>query len=371
MTKQENNITAAQKPVQTMTCHSDDLCKAIGFVRKVISRWNPIPVLSYVRLVAKGGRATVAATDLDFQCEQTFNADGDISVMIPPGLVHDLIKMHHCAIRIVYDAGADIVTITAGPVTARLRAMCEVVDFPDFNVTSDEVDRQAEISEADLSRIFGSVDHCISTEETRYYLNGVYVHSAEGGMCAVATDGHKLALYRTKLDWSSMPNMIVPSSLVALLRSKMRKDGNGIIEVSAPTEMRIIFKSEDWCIKGKVIDGTYPDYTRVIPKKNDGTDISLTHAALQMIPGFGSGISTAIKLDPEHGQMTVNQPDIGEVSMPLQGRGHSVGFNLGYLRLFARRASTIRIMGQDKGAPHLVLTEDPDLTQVLMPMRVL
>src|SRR5690606_904429 len=144
-------------------------------------------------------------------------------------------------------------------------------DFPDIGIG--EMGQEFELDAADLKRLIDKTRFAISTEETRYYLNGIYVHTAQGGgaptLRAVATDGHRLAQAELPLPPGAegMPGVIIPRKTVHELH-RLIEDTSGAIKVGvSPTKVR--FEIGTVTLTSKLIDGTFPDYGRVIPQAND------------------------------------------------------------------------------------------------------
>ena len=157
--------------------------------------------------------------------------------------------------------------ISAGRSSFRLPTL-PVEDFP--AISSNELPVNFLLTAADMRDLIDTTRFAISTEETRYYLNGIYIHKAESGeLCAVATDGHRLAMTRQALPSGAvqMPSIILPRKAVSELR-KLLDDFDGDVFVGL-SETRAEFRFGVVRLTSKLIDGTFPDYTRVIPVGND------------------------------------------------------------------------------------------------------
>lgn len=364
----------------SITCHATELKRALAFAMQPVERRNMIPVLGTVRITGNAEAIEVRGTDLDIECAATaevISATGAIDMTMPPRLLADLLRWAEGEVTISREK--DLITIRVDDVEATVRELSPVADWPAMIAT---VGNDIEISEARLHKALTATIACISTEETRYYLNGVFLHDKDG-LRAVATDGHRMAVYDTGETWP-FQGMIVPRKTVAILHRAMKAGSNRTIRVKAapdpknsdatlapkhPTN-RIEVKGDGWTIVSKTIDGTFPDYTRVIPQPSQNITAVLTDAALRRFPKPGER-SRAVKIDPTTGRMSWKNYDGIEVSMPVQATGdREIGFNMGYLIAFAQRAGTIRLETQGPNDPARVLTDDPALIQVLMPMRV-
>lgn len=367
----------------TVTFHAADLRKAVAIAAQVVERRNVVPILGTIRITATKDAAMVRATDLDmeiFAYLDPIEAAGTVDFTIAPRLMASLLRWADGEVTI--STNKDMVTIQIDDVEATVRDLCNPAsDWPDM---IGPVSDQAVLSEAMFHKALSACIPCISTEETRYYLNGIYLHQVEGLACMVATDGHRLAKYQTNEAWP-FAGQIIHTRTVKLLRGLMKPGGNGeIIAMAAPDQSnsaeptlapkspanRVEFRGTGWRLISKTIDGSYPDYTRVIPKAEAKITAVLTHNALRRM-GETSERSRAILIDPVKGRMSYSQPDGPTISMPVQANGEqSIGFNLRYLRDFTARAGTIRLETSGSGDPARVLTDDPALLQVLMPMRV-
>ncbi|MGX9855809.1 DNA polymerase III subunit beta [Limimaricola variabilis] len=382
----------AAAAAETVCVAADDLRRSLAFVRKVIERRNTIPVLNMIRLDAQGKALTLRGTDLDIECEVELeaSANGQLSCLLMPGLLADLVRYAEGPVTIGKEG--EIVTISADDVTAEVRALCPPEDWPDF-MDKRDLGAPATIGEGALHKALSTTLPCVSTEETRYYLNGVYLHDAGEGLVAVATDGHRLARYETGEDWG-LDGAILPRKTARAVLDRLRADGNGSVSVRPASSKRsgrlpvgfgapkpatdesstflshLVFEGQGWAVRSKIIDGTFPNYSRVIPKRTGKISATVTAAALKRFPR-GSERTRALQIDPDGGRMTMKGVlENATISMPIQGTGPAMGCNLNYLLGFAQRAGTIRIEGNSPNDPFHILTDDPRLTQILMPMRV-
>jgi DNA polymerase-3 subunit beta len=237
-----------------------------------------------------------------------------------------------------------------------------------------------------LRRLIDKTRFAISTEETRYYLNGIYLHAIEAGgklkLRAVATDGHRLA--RAEMDAPAgsegMPGVIIPRKTVAELQKLV-----DVPDVAVATELsdtKIRFTIGSVVLTSKLIDGTFPDYQRVIPTGNDKAliiDRATFASAVDRVSTISSERGRAVKLSIADGQvtLTVNNPDSGSATEELAADYSSdpieIGFNARYLLDVSSQLSSgdARFMLADSGSPTLIQdTGDENTLYVLMPMRV-
>jgi len=368
-------------PADRATISGADLSLALRRALMVTNTRATIPVLTTCRLSASDGTLSIRATDLDNHLTLRIPAPAPEMppVLINPRLLARLAK-GATGVSIAADGGA--VTISADDLTARLSEVIPPEDFPAFAFPMDgDQHTETSVTESALNAALAAVAPCISTEETRYYLrNGIYMHRPDGrtDLRMVATDGHRLAVRDTGLDWPH-PAMILPRRAIDILRHLTRPGGNEALTITtlggnsgAP---RIRISAVNWTLHSKTIDGTYPDYTRVIPK-TEGPPIysaTLTLEALRRLPILGPGHATQI--NPQARTISITAPDVGTFSLPCDCAGAKpFGFNLEYLRAFARTSpdGIIRLEGWETNhyGPALIRTADPAMTQILMGLRV-
>ena len=224
--------------------------------------------------------------------------------------------------------------------------------------------------------------YAMSSEETRYYLNGIYLHGAEDGLLAAATDGHRLA--RTAVNTGDeplrgMPNVIMPRKAVGEL-AKLIGEFDGEIEISVSPN-KIGFDIGSLSLTTKTVDGTFPDYTRVIPQNNTTivtADVKSLAAAIDRVTTIASEKTRAVKFKVENGMITlsVTSPENGTANdeVPCESNGSiDIGFNAKYLTetLGYISSENVEMRFSDAAGPVLIVDLDrPEDVNVLMPMRV-
>ena len=373
-----------------------DLIRAIGHAQRVVERRSTIPILSNLLLTAKGGTLAVKATDLDIEVSTRAAADVATpgSITVPAHLLHDIARKLPEGADVALALSPDGATMTAR--SGRSRFTLQTLpahDFPD--ITSDELPCAFAIAAQDLASAIADTEFAISTEETRYYLNGIYLHTLEvdGAMRlrAVATDGHRLARAEMPCPAGAegMPFVIVPRKAVGEIAKLVDKATGEVRLALGPNRLRIDVggdgEAADVTLVTKLIDGTFPDYTRVIPQGNSRRavlDIQALLAATDRVSTISSDRGRAVKLAFADGRLTlsVNSPDSGsadeEVEADYDGDPFEIGFNARYLAdilgvLIRRGADTVLIRMNSPGDPTILQSRDgADLLTVLMPMRV-
>jgi DNA polymerase-3 subunit beta len=364
-----------------------DLLKAVGQAQSVVERRNTIPILANVLIEAEGDNVTFKATDLDIEVVDKAPAKVERAgaTTVSAVTLHEIVrKLPDGALVSLTDDGASgRLTVEAGRSNFALATLPKE-DFP-VMATSD-YDSNFSAPAPVLRRLFDKSKFAISTEETRYYLNGVYMHVADAGgkqmLRCVATDGHRLARIDADLPEgaANLPGVIVPRKAVAELR-KLLDDDEMMIAVSV-SETKVRFATPDITLTSKVIDGTFPDYTRVIPSGNTRkleVDAAEFAKAVDRVATVSSERSRAVKLvlDEDRLVLSVNAPDSGaaeeELAVAYSDEQLEIGFNAKYLLEIASQVDRENavFMFNSAGDPTLMREgNDESAVYVVMPMRV-
>lgn len=363
------------------------LLKAVGQAQSVVERRNTIPILANVLIEAEGDQVTFRATDLDIEVIDRAPAQVERAgaSTVSATTLHEIVrKLPDGALVTLTDDGASgRLTVEAGRSNFSLATLPRE-DFP--VMASSEYETNFSATALVLRRLFDKSKFAISTEETRYYLNGVYMHVATDGtgqtLRCVATDGHRLARVDASLPDGAdgMAGVIVPRKTVGELR-KLLDDDDAIIAVSV-SETKVRFATPDITLTSKVIDGTFPDYTRVIPQGNTRrleVDAAEFAAAVDRVATVSSERSRAVKLSLSEDRLllSVNAPDAGaaeeELIVAYGEEPLEIGFNAKYLLEIAGQVDRENavFMFNSSGDPTLMREgNDESAVYVVMPMRV-
>jgi DNA polymerase-3 subunit beta len=363
------------------------LLRAVSQAQSVVERRYTIPILANVLIEAEGGQASFRATDLDIEV-----VDRAAAMVERPGAttvaaltLHEIVRKlpDGALVTLTADAAANRLTVQAGRSTFHLATLPKA-DFP-VMATSEYTCNFAAPAPV-LRRLFDKAKFAISTEETRYYLNGVYMHTAQGEagrvLRCVATDGHRLARIDAPLPAGAeaMPGVIVPRKTVGELRKLLDED-EATIAVSV-SETKVRFATPDLTLTSKVIDGTFPDYTRVIPMGNARrleVDAKEFAKAVDRVATVSSERSRAVKLslDEDRLVLSVNAPDTGaaeeELAVAYDSDHLEIGFNAKYLQEIASQVDRENavFLFNSAGDPTLMREgNDTSAVYVVMPMRV-
>jgi DNA polymerase-3 subunit beta len=361
------------------------LLKSLGHVQSVVERRNTIPILSNVLIeAAADGSIRLTATDLDLQIVESVQAVVERSgaITIPAHTFFDIVRKMPEGSQVLLDAAEGKMLVQAGRARFNLQTLPRD-DFP--MIAEGALPTAFELPATTLIQIIDKTRFAISTEETRYYLNGIFFHVSEDPeptLKAAATDGHRLArvTFPRPDGAEGMPDIIIPRKCIGELRKLLDEvDGSVRIDLS-PTKIR--FGLGNAILTSKLIDGTFPDYTRVIPTAND--------KLLKIDPrGFEEGVdrvatiatdkTRAVKmaLDRDKVTLSVTSPENGTAAEEVPGDydadSFEIGFNARYLLdiLGQIEGDNVELHLADAAAPTLIRENDhsPAL-YVLMPMRV-
>ncbi|MER2520021.1 MAG: DNA polymerase III subunit beta [Bdellovibrionales bacterium] len=368
------------------TLERNTLLNLVGHAQGVVERRNTIPVLANVLIRAVDGSVSMTATDMEIEMNETIEATvaQTGAVTAPAHTLYDIVrKLPEGAQVELSSTNPNQLTLSSGRSHFKLGCL-PIDDFP--KMPEGDLQHKFTLATSDLRDLIDRSRFAISNEETRYYLNGIYLHAAKQGdepvLRAVATDGHRLARVEKPSPKGSqgIPGVIVPRKTVGEVR-KLLEESQGEIEI-ALSESKIRFAMRGALLTSKLIDGTFPEYERVIPSNNDKTldvdTVALT-AAADRVATISSDKTRAIKLSlsPGHLVLSATSPEAGsateELEVAYEGAMLEVGFNARYLLdvLQQIQGSRTHISLADSAAPAIVKDpEDPSALYVLMPLRV-
>lgn len=370
-----------------ITLERSTLLKSLNHVHRVVEKRNTIPILSNALLRTSEAGLTLKATDLDLEVVETVPAMVETpgGTTVPAHILFDIVRKLPDGSEVLLETDPDGATmgVQAGKSSFKLQILPED-DFP--QLSTDTFSHSFNLSAGDLRKLIERTQFAISTEETRYYLNGIYLHFVEEDgqalLRSVATDGHRLAQMQLPAPDGAdgMPGIIVPRKTVGEIQKLLDDDDQNIlIELS---DSKIRFTLGNVVLTSKLIDGTFPDYGRVIPQGNDKSlrvERSVFSAAVDRVSTISSERGRAVKLALSDGLMVLSviNPDSGtaqeELSVDYQSEALEIGFNSKYLLDIASQlgSDTALFKLSDPGSPTLIEDDgEQDALYVLMPMRV-
>jgi len=358
------------------------LLKSLGHVQSVVERRNTIPILSNVLIEAsESGTMRFMATDLDLQIVDVAEAaiDQPGTTTVSAHTLFEIVRKLPEGSQVSLSAAEGRLHIAA----SRYKSNLPTLPRDDFPIIAEgELPTTFELPAAKLREIIDKTRFAISTEETRYYLNGIFIHVADDVLKAAATDGHRLARVTIARPEGAqgMPDIIVPRKCIGELR-KLLDEVEGSVEVSLSAS-KIRFTLGHAVLTSKLIDGTFPDYSRVIPTGNDKLltiDPKSFLQGVDRVATIASEKTRAVKmaLDRDKITLSVTSPENGTAAEEVPGdysaAGFEIGFNAKYLVDILQQieGDTVEVHLADAAAPTLIRENDKaEALYVLMPMRV-
>jgi DNA polymerase-3 subunit beta len=370
-----------------VTLERNHLLKSLGHVHRVVERRNTYPILANVLLKAADGRIDLRATDLDIEVTENVPAMVGTAgtTTVPAHTLYEIVRKLADGAEVRLETqGGDQMLLSSG--RSRFNLACLSPDsFPDLK--SGTFTQTFTLPAASLRELIERTQFAISNEETRYYLNGIYLHTLDVNgaavLRAVATDGHRMARAETEAPEGAkgMPGIIIPKKTVGEVQ-KLLDGAEGDISVEV-SDTKIRFTFEGIVLLSKLIEGTFPDYERVTPKNNDkimNVDRGTFATAVDRVSTIASERGgKAVKLSMKDGQLelSVTNPDHGtateELAVDFETETFEIGFNARYLLdiIGQIRSDNAVFQFNDAGSPTLVREDgDARALYVLMPMRV-
>ncbi len=365
------------------------LLKALAHVQSVVEKRNTIPILANVMIAVRDVSLTLTATDMEIAVVEDVAATSarNGACTAPAATLYEIVRRLPEGAEVEFDhPGGDApLALRAGRYATSL-VVLPIEDFP--AMTAGTLPHKFPVDAQDLRGLIDRTRFAISTEETRYYLNGIYFHATESDsvrvLRAVATDGHRLARVQVDLPEGAagMPGVIIPRKTVAELR-KLLDEASGPVDV-ALSDTRIQFTVGSITLTSKLIDGTFPEYDRVIPRDNDKVlrvGCKDFEAAVARVSAISSERSRPVKLSLAKDLLVISasSPEQGTASEELDGERVTytagpleIGFQARYLNdITAQIATSVEFRFSDGSAPTVVQdAADSSALYVLMPMRV-
>ncbi len=370
-----------------LTIERAALLKSLGHVQSVVERRNTIPILSNAKIEARDGSLSLNATDMDLDIVEKVAIDiaQAGATTAPAHTLYDVVRKLPEGSQVELESadGDGQLVLRSG----RSRFTLSCLPIEDFPVMSEgELAHRFTLSAGDLRGIIDRTRFAISTEETRYYLNGIYLHAAKRDgvdvLRAVATDGHRLASVEVPLPdgAAGMPGVIVPRKTVSEVRKLIDETTDDVAIALSETKIRVSF--DDGVLTSKLIDGTFPDYERVIPADNDKimeVDRRAFADAVDRVSAISAEKSRSVKLtlNGTNLVLSASSPESGsateELEVAYESNAMEIGFNARYLLDITQQIDGDRaqFVMADAASPTIVReVGDASALYVLMPMRV-
>lgn len=387
--------------MNSVTIEGRTLAAALKLMLKVTERRNTIPILGYVSIAASGSELKIAGTDLDIEISTVIDIidlTGEFSICLPAHTLFDIADRAGPApvkMTIRREEGksprgesrfTDHVDIDVADGDAKYSIHpLPALDFPRMSLPG-KLAPIENFTNGRLAALLEKVSPCVSSEETRYYLNGVCWQWQGGSSLFVATDGHRLATacYGSPDDPDATMSIIIPRKTVGVLMAMTKGKDVAVSRLAREGGSDFLsFTFGRTVIVSKTIDGTFPDWRRVVPTANEYVlefDRERALAALDRVAMMSSERGRAVRVRADNdgtAHLSVNSPDHGEASAktfapwPKKTNTTEFGFNASYFRqVIGKGPGSFRLRFADAGSPFLIEDNDTEMTRVLMPMRV-
>ena len=366
----------------------------VALMQGIVERKSTIPVLSHILLSCSGDQLQIAATDLDVSL--TSSCDGEVAkeggIAVQARKFMEIIRSVVGDDVLLSQEDEKRLTITAGKSRFKINGL-QPEDFPTLPTVPE--DGQLEIDFGRLRNMISKILFAVSTEESRFQLNGALLKLKDGGVEIVATDGHRLALVENDIEGVSSDDqgVLVPRKA---LQELLRFEGDGKL-VFRRSDHHLSFRLGRRELIGRILEGTFPDYERVITKDNDRHvefDRKTLGEAVQRVALLTGDRSRAVRLR-FHGaglEVSATNPDLGEareevdcdwvqevdgdwVHSDTEREEFSIGMNPDYLAQFVSAVDTdkVRLELKDENTQcvcHPVDGSDSRYLCVIMPMRI-
>lgn len=400
----DTNPQSNDVAIATAIINRASLRAALAQLKKTVEKRCSIPIVSNVKIWGSdSGTVKIAGTDLDQQLTVTLQdsfADESFATTIPCHKLADIERKAKDCDEIAIDSPNDesgIARLDFQGVNIKMQTL-PISDYPEMAKRDSTV--TGSMDSGELLAMIDDTMLCISSEETRYYLNGVYIttESQGNGQVArfVATDGHKLAKRDQfapdfpEVNEKTVGGVIVPTKALKSIRDLLKMKGRADVARVEFSKTRVFVAVGNYCLESKLIDGTFPDYERVIPKSGNlqvSFDRDEMIDAIKAVCCISSERGRAVKLTVRGNdtlQLTVNNPDVGEAESKIAvnindkringdgGSGFEIGYNASYLESLCSLfdAGQITIDMADSGSPALITSDQEGKAYVLMPMRI-
>ncbi len=356
--------------------------KSLSKIQSVVEKRNTIPILSNVKIDASNNVVTLTVTDMDVlatqEVEASVNEAGSLTV--PAQTLYEIIRKlpEGAQINLVADVNSSRLIVKSGSSKFTLSYLPSE-DFP--QISEGDLTHKFTLEVKTLLKLIDKTKFAMSNEETRYYLNGVYFHISNGKLRAVATDGHRLASVEAEAPEGTggMPGVIIPRKAVNELSKLLEGQEKVTISVS---ESKIKFSANKIDLLSKVVDGTFPDYQRVIPENNKKILTTSTNAlkeAVDRVSTIAVDKTKAVKIALSNNQVSLHSQGVEgtsadeDIAANYSSEALEMGFNSRYVleMLNQIESSEVQIAFDSNNSPSLITDPtDNSAVYIIMPMRV-
>ena len=355
---------------------SNSLQQIVG----VVERKQTMPILSHILLECSGNSLTLTATDLEVQLSCTIenvNVDEDFVTTIPGRKAFEIIKsLGEQDIEIIVSESS--LKITSSNSSFKLKTLSSN-EFPLFDATG--TDTTFSLKQNEIKTLFNKTQFAMAQQDVRFYLNGLLLELSPNNLVSVGTDGHRLAKSKVSIERSKIneSSYILPRKAVQEIQRIINEQGELKIAFS---DNRAVFEIGATTLVTKLIDGSFPDYTSVIPEEttiNILLDVVKIKPALQRVSILANEKFKGVRVDLDDDVLNVSsenpEQEQATEAIPIDKTGAtlSVGFNVSYLidAISACQGEIVSLGLNDENSSALITDpSDPESKYVVMPMRL-
>ena len=360
--------------------------KSLTHLQGIVDKKNSLPILSNILIEAKNNSITLSSTDMDISIIEKISCDilEDGSTTINSQILYDIVRKldDNSQIEIISNNGK---LLTLRSDESRFSLAClPKEDFPIIDLTNEGI--SIKINSQNFFKLIDKTKFAISNEETRYFLNGLYLNinndDENTHLTLVGTDGHRLAKSEHNIENISelISGVIVPKKTIYEL-SKLLTELDEDIEINI-SSTKIVFYIDNLIFISKLIDGTFPDYKRVIPTDNKNVVEINRHkllSAVDRVSTIANEKSPVIKFKFLKNIINLNSVNLEnstateDINLDYNGDEFEIGFNSKYIMDIINNLEddTIFLKLKDESSPIIAYEKsNTNLIYVLMPMRV-
>ena len=366
--------------MNNITINASDLAEALQKVVGVVERKQTMPILSHILLSCTNKTLSVTGTDLEVQlsCDlKDVNTDSDFVTTIPGRKAYEIVKsLDRNEIQI--DISETTTTIKSSNSRFKLQALSPN-EFPLFDDT--KTDTSFVAKQKNIKGLFNKTQFSMAQQDVRFYLNGLLLEVSPNTLISVGTDGHRLAKSKTNVDKAKINEVsyILPRKAVQEIQRTIGDQGETKITFS---DNRAMFEIGTTTLVTKLIDGSFPDYTQVIPENtaiNILLDVNKIKPALQRVSILANEKFKGVRVDLDDDTLNVTSENPEQeqateaIKIEKTGKKLSVGFNVSYLieAISACKGEMVSLGLNDENSSALITDpSDPDSKYVVMPMRL-
>ncbi len=366
------------------TVSQNQIFKAISLIQGIVEKKRTLPILSNVLLQTNDNKLQISATDLEIgikiECSAEIEKNGKITV--PAKKIFEIIKEISSPEINIKTNNDSWIEIISGNATFKVIAL-SADEYP--TIINKQPENTIKIECKEFKRILDKTINSISTDEKKYNLNGIYIHSDDNYIYFVSTDGHRLSYIRSENSNIKINNLengiIIPRKGIIELKKIIEENIDEILDIGF-VDNNIIITIDNIFLTIRLIDGSFPDYHRVIPKNTENYTIvntSLLHSAIRRISILANEKSRGIsfKITDSSIEISSSNPEFGEATEKLpatyNGDELTIGFNSKYLLdvLSNIESENIKLFINNNKSPCLIMEENSeDFKSIIMPMNI-